>query len=61
MTSERSPEELTAYVKRLEALAWQTVGSTEEYERLMEDPLLHYLTYVEALERLILDHAGGAD
>ncbi len=55
---DRTPAELTYYVKRLEELAWKTVGSSEAYEVLTERPELDRLTYVEALEHLILEHVG---
>lgn len=57
----RTPEELTAYVKRLEELAWKAVGETEEYQQLMEEAKLDHCSYVAALEHLILAKAGGTD
>lgn len=61
MLHDRTPEEFTRYVKRLEELAWRTVGTCEEYEALMEEAKLDRLSYVEALEMLILNKSGGAD
>lgn len=61
MIIDRTPEEFTAYVRRLEELAWRLVGDSEEYHLLMEDPSLANQTYVEALELLILFKSGGAD
>ena len=58
---ERTPEEFTHYVKRLEELAWRLVGDYEEYQALMEDESMTHRTYVEALELLILAKSGGAD
>ena len=58
---DRTPEEFTAYVKRLESLAWKLVGHRDEYEVLMDDPAMSQLTYVEALERLVLLKSGGID
>ncbi len=48
-------------MRRLEALAWKLVGHRDEYEALMDDPVMSQLTYVEALERLILLKSGGID
>ena len=58
---DRTPEEFTRYVKRLEELAWRLVGDCEEYQALMEDESMAHRTYVEALELLILVKSGGAD
>ena len=38
---DRTPEEFTNYVKRLEELAWRLVGDCEEYQALMEDESRH--------------------
>lgn len=59
--NDRTPEEFTRYVKRLEELAWRLVGDCEEYQELMEDESMAHRTYVEALELLILMKSGGAD
>ena len=61
MQMDRTPTEFLAYVKGLEELAWWAVGSTEEYEQLMEEGKLDQLSYLQALERLILKKNGGAD
>lgn len=61
MHLDRTPEEFTAYVKGLEELAWWTVGSSAEYEHLMEEAKLDQKSYLEALERLILTKNGGVD
>ncbi len=61
MSIHRTPEELTAYVKRLEELAWRLVGDCEEYQTLMENDSMAGVTYIEALEMLILAKTGGAD
>ncbi len=61
MLPDRSPEELTVYVKRLEELAWRLVGDAEEYKALMEDTSMVHHTYIEALELLILAKSGSAD
>lgn len=61
MFPDRTPEELTAYVKRLEELAWRLVGDFEEYQALMEDTSMVHHTYIEALELLILAKSGEAD
>ena len=58
---DRTPEEFTRYVKRLEEFAWRLVGHREEYQALMEDELMAHRTYVEALELLILMKSGGTD
>lgn len=57
---DRTPEEFSRYVKRLE-LAWRLVGDCDEYQALMEDESMAHRTYVEALELLILMKSGGAD
>ncbi len=56
---DRTPEEFTNYVKRLEELAWRLVGDCEEYQALMEDESMAHRTYVEALGLLILMKSGG--
>ncbi len=61
MSIDRTPEEFTDYVKRLEVLAWHLVGETEEYEALMEDGKANGRTYVQALELLVLTKSGGID
>ena len=58
---DRTPEEFTKYVKRLEELAWRLVNDRDEYQALMEDESMAHRTYVEALELLILINSGGAD
>ena len=57
----RTPDEFASYEKRLEELAWRLVGHRDEYEALMEEGKLDRLSYVEALERLVLLKSGGAD
>ena len=57
----RTPEDFTAYVKRLEELAWRTAGDNEKYEALMEEAKLDRRSYVEALELLVLSKAEGID
>lgn len=61
MSIDRTPEELAAYVERLEELAWKNVGHCDAYEALMEDPPASHLVYVEALEKLILTMSQVVD
>ena len=61
MVIQRSPEEFTSYVKRLEEIARRLAGHRDEYQALMAESKLDHPNYVEALERLVLLKSGGAD